>query len=152
MTSPIAIKIALANLSDEIDTEEIYQYIESNSNDLETYQLDSTKVTAAAIDYIAILSIVGSIASTASLLWMAYEKFIARKRQKNSDAGIYIVIHLSEKERIEFWIGKTHNDKDQFINEFTFRVTEFSKSKKSKKKFNEIKKDITHSGVWKKRK
>jgi hypothetical protein len=83
MTSPIPIKIALANLGGSVDVDEIYQYIESNSNDLETYELDSSKVTAAAIDYIAILNAAGSVASLASLLWMAYEKYILPKKQDN---------------------------------------------------------------------
>jgi hypothetical protein len=152
MESAVPIKIALANVGDLADPGEIFKFIETGSTDLETYELDGSKVTAAAIDYLAILSAVGSVASVASLLWMAYEKFIASRKRPESDAGLYIVISLTEHEHIEFWIGKTHKDREKFIKEFTVKVTAFRKTRQAQKELEEMKRDIARSGVWKKRK
>jgi len=152
MESSLAIKIALANTGHDVNPNEVYNYIESNSKEIEAYQLDSTKVTAAAIDYILLLSAVGSAASIASLLWMAYDKFIAPKKKHNATAGLYIVIHLSDKERIEFWIGNTHIAKDEFIKEFTSKVTTFRNTKEARKEFEATKQQVSRSGNWIKRK
>ena len=130
MTYKISIGLALANLPEACDAEEIMQFIANSSEDYDTYTLAPAPpgtIRGAAID-IALVGTAGSIASIARLLWMAYDKFIAQRRRKDQDdAGIYIVIHRPDGTIIEFWIGKTHKDRGKFIEEFTKQVLSIQK-------------------------
>lgn len=108
MANPVAIQIALANLSGRVSSEVIYNFIESASDNIETYELDSTKVSAAAIEYVVLLSVAGSIASLATLLWMVYDKFIApTKRSSSDEAGIYVVLRRPDGNLVEFLSERT---------------------------------------------
>lgn len=156
MSNPLALQIALANLgylNDKPDIEEIYNFIESEIVNIETYQLDSKKVSAAAIDYVILLGVVGSVASIASILWMTYEKFIAPKKANDKDnSGIYITMRKPDGSLIEFWIGNEYKNRDIFIKDFTHEVSNFKESGDSIQHFHETSIEVKNSGHWIQRK
>lgn len=153
MTKPLAIQISLANLSGRVGPEDVYRFIESTGEDIETYKLDSRKVSAAAIDYVVLLCAAGSVASLASLLWMAYEKFIAPTKSTPSDqAGIYVVLRRPDGSLVEFFIGKEYKDRELFIGDFTATVTALRDSGDSQVHYQEVIFEVKRSGLWIKRK
>jgi Protein of unknown function (DUF2442) len=122
----IIVGIGLANLPNEVDDVTLTQALIDDSQFL-TYTLAPTPpgvVRCAALDLMLILGATASVASIASLLWTAYEKFIAPKKKEYDDSGIYISISRPDGEIIEFWIGKTHNDRDVFLREFSKIVSD----------------------------
>lgn len=150
MDNPVVLKMALANTGYGIEeAEEVYDFIETNSKNIETYQLDANRVTVAAIDYVIILGSLGSVASIAALLWMAYEKFIAPKKRKKEDtSGIYIHIDSEEGNPLEFWLGNEFKEKDLFIECFTKKVTEFADMKRTQEIYTKTKIELESSGRW----
>lgn len=153
MANPVAIQIALANLSGRVSSEVIYNFIESASDNIETYELDSTKVSAAAIEYVVLLSVAGSIASLATLLWMVYDKFIApTKRSSSDEAGIYVVLRRPDGNLVEFFIGKDYKDRDIFIEDFKTTITELRNSSDYLPEYQKVILEIQRTGLWIKRK
>jgi len=126
MKSPIAIQMSLANVGGLTKPEEVYEFIERNTTDVKSYYLDASRAkgqVAAAIEYVLILGVVGSLASIASLLWMAYDKFIANKKKNPDDtAGLYIAIQHPDGTLYHFWLGNDYKDRDIFIEEFTEKI------------------------------
>ena len=126
MKSPIAIQISVANVGSLIKPEELYDFIERNTADVKSYYLDASRAKGhvlAAIEYVMILSAVGSVASIASLLWMAYDKFIAEKKRNPDDtAGLYIAIEHPDGTLYQFWLGNEYKDRELFIEEFTEKM------------------------------
>lgn len=135
-----------------MDAQEIYNFIESQAEKIETYQLDSKKVSKAGIDYIIILNAVGSVASIASLLWTAYEKFIKPAKINDDTGGLYINIDSQKEGRTEFWLGNTDKDKEVFIQNFTTKISSFQKTESAAQLYEVTELEIKHSGSWIKRK
>lgn len=153
MAKPLAIQLAFANLSGRVDPKSVYRFIESTGGDIETYELDSRKVSAAAIDYVLLLGAAGSVASLASLLWMAYEKFIAPTKSTPADqAGIHVALHQSDGSLVEFFIGKEYKDRELFIGDFTSTVTALRESGDSEAHYQEVSVEVKRSGLWIRRK
>lgn len=126
MKSPVAIQMSLANVGDLARSEEVYDFIERNAADVKSYVLDASRVKGrivAAIEYVLILGVVGSVASIASLLWMAYDKFIGNIKKNSDDtAGLYIAIQDPDGTVTHFWLGNEYKDRDIFIEKFTESV------------------------------
>jgi hypothetical protein len=87
----VALQLTLANVDNRVNTDEIYNFIEANLDNIQTYGLDperlKDKYFAAAVDYTMLLSVAADVASLASLLWIAYDnssevgKFLRRMMQ-----------------------------------------------------------------------
>jgi hypothetical protein len=127
MTNEISIGISFANLPSDVDCAPIRKFILDNGDGYELYTLAPAKpgyMRAAAFDIMLVLYATGSAASLATLLWMAYDKFIAPKKSKETDsAGIYIGIRHPDDKVSEFWIGNTHKRREIFVKEFESKVT-----------------------------
>jgi hypothetical protein len=129
----ISVGIALANTHGSVDTEQFYSFIESQKGDFETYNRampppGSISVYATALDYMVLLNIAGSAASIASILWMAYEKFIVPKKKKDDNAGIVVIIQKDNGMSDQFWIGNTDKSKEIFIQSFSHKVNKIRNS------------------------
>jgi hypothetical protein len=151
----VAIGLALANTRDTVDPEEVFSFIENQSSNLETYEMSPPApgmVRAAAIDYMLLLNIAGSIASIASILWMAYDKFIAPKKNKNDNAGIVIIIRKDDGTNEQFWIGNTDKSKEVFIETFTQKIETIRHSKVSGESTERINKELSVQSIWTRRK
>ncbi len=120
----VAVGIALANLSGRVQPEQVYSFIESKAGGVQTYQLvpPPGAVVKAVIDYYMILSVGGSAASIAAVLWMAYDRFIAPTKTDSSDAGIVVLLRKDDGTSDQFWIGKTDDCQSVFVENFSHKV------------------------------
>jgi hypothetical protein len=119
---PIAIQIALANTHGTVSPEEVYRFIEGQDGDFTAYQRRPPApgvVEGAAVDYALVLGVTGSVASLASLLWRAYDKFIAPKKSDKDSAGIVIILQRDDGTSSQFWIGNMQKGQDMFMKEFS---------------------------------
>jgi predicted nucleotidyltransferase len=154
---PVPLQVSLANVHQKVKPEGIYSFIETHADNIQTFWLDPEKVRArricAAIEYLIVLGAIGSVASIASLLWAAYEKFIGqRKKSKDDDAGLYISIEHPDGTRYNFWIGKEYKDREIFIQEFTKKVEEVREHPDTPMKTKEVISKIIHEDIWSQRK
>ena len=122
--SRVVLNMSLANVGGTVKGHEFYGFIEDNLDSIATYKLEARgRDVCAAIEYNMILGAVGSVASVASLLWMAYDKFIgSKKKTSGDDAGLYIAIVDPDGTMYHFWLGNEYKDRDIFIEKFTERV------------------------------
>lgn len=108
MAKPLILKISVADprvSGEEVD--KVYGYIENNLKSAECYRLDRSKVTAAAIEFIAILRDVAAVATIADFLFNVW-KYNKDKGKLyvavDPEKGIQIMIsdHTSKIEIEEF--------------------------------------------------
>lgn len=150
----VAIGVALANTSQAVDPEQVYSFIEAQSQDVETYELAPPppgSIRAAALDYMLLLSIAGSAASIASILWMAYEKFIASKKN-NDSSGIVVVIRKDDGTNDQFWIGHTDKSREVFVQTFTKKVETIRRSKATGESTERVNEELSVNSMWTRRK
>jgi len=151
----VALQLTLANVFNGVNIEEVYSFIESNLDDVDTYYINPEPghCVAAALDYTMLLSLAADFASLASLLWIAYDKFIgSRKSSPKDDAGIYIGIPFPNGKIMPFWIGNDYKDKDIFIETFVECIEELKQNPDSFRVAINIKSEMEHSKIWAKRK
>jgi hypothetical protein len=156
MSHATVLGIGIANCPLDVDTEGLMQFIDGADGEFETFSLKPKEPGTfrhAAFDYTVILSAMGSVASIAALLWMAYDKFIAPKKSRQyDDAGLYIGIRKPDSSVVDFWIGREHSDKDIFIKDFTAKVTAIHETGGDDDFYSEAEAEIKHTGIWVKRK
>jgi len=115
-STEIAVGIALANLPHGSDDSKIQGFIQQNLQDGKAYRLAKRGgIQGASIDFLVVLYSSGSLASLAAVLWMAYDKFIARNKDAADDAGIVVTLGPGQ----QLWIGKEFKDKDIFVHALT---------------------------------
>ena len=150
MENPVILKISLANTSNyDFHPEELYEFLESDKGSVHGYKFEPKGLAAAAIDYVLILGIVGSTASIASLLWIAYEKFIgSKKRDKADSAGLFISLDVEGGSDFMFWIGKDYVDKELFIRIFSKKLAEFKETNRASEVYKETLEEIGNSENW----
>lgn len=151
----IAIGIALANTHGAVDAEQVFSFIESHKDDFETYKLALPRpgtIRAAALDYMLLLNIAGSAASLASILWMAYDKFIAPKKDKNESAGIVVIIRKNDGTNEQFWIGHTDKTKEIFIKSFSEKVETVRRSELPGESTERAIEELKTESIWIRRK
>jgi hypothetical protein len=103
---------------------------------------------ASKVDLTLVLGAVGSVASIASLLWTAYERFIApKKTSQQDDGGIYIVINRPDGTTETFGIGNTEKDREVFVSRFSKKITEI-RDADDPSFWREAVAEIEESGIW----
>lgn len=147
------LQLTLANVDNRVNNDEVYSFIEENLDGIQTYSLEpKSEYFAASFDYTLLIA-VGSVAQLAEVLWMAYDRFIGRRKISPKDeAGIYIVNTLPNGSRTEFYIGKEYKDKDIFIRDFIDHIGELKLDPDSSSDAISIKSDIENNENWVKRK
>ena len=151
----IAIGIALANTRGAVDAEQVFSFIESHKDDFETYKLAPPRpgsIRAVAPDYMLLLDIAASAASIASILWHAYDKFIAPKKDKNDSAGIVVIIRKDDGTNEQFWIGHTDKTKEIFIKTFSEKVETLRRSELPGQSTEHTIEKINTESIWIRRK
>lgn len=73
MRNPLLLKICVANPSSGAKVDEVYRAIEDHLENAQCYRLDRSKVTAAAIDFVVILSSAAAITTIASFLYRIWK-------------------------------------------------------------------------------
>lgn len=153
--NPVAIQMAIANAGDSVEPAALYSFVEGEAADIETYvpaPPPPGAIRAAAVDFVFVLNVAGSIASLASLLWLAYEKFIASRHSASSNAGLILMIRTDDGELTSFWIGNQHRDRDLFIEEFTAKVEAARRAETDGQATERMVAEVRFSGHWVRRK
>lgn len=116
---PITLGIALANLPERGIATDVQEYLDTKgAASIKPVALPGRGgITAAAFDYWGVLSKASDILQVGGALWFIYERFIAPKKPAASDAGVYIVVP-SNVRGTEFWLGKTHKSRAEFLRDF----------------------------------
>ncbi len=139
------------NLPNEVDVRALERSLIVEDPEIQTYLRASTPAgvpRAGAVDLTLILGSVGSIASIASLLWTAYEKFIApKKHSQRDDAGIHIVIRRPDGTIDKFWIGNTEKNREVFVSKFSATITEI-RDADDPSFWREAVAEIEETGTW----
>ena len=127
--NPIVFGVGFASLPNGVDVRALKRLLVVEGSEIQTYGRAPASTGVAhggAFDLTLVLGAAGSVASLASLLWTAYEKFIAPKKtsQKDDDAGINIVISRPDGTVEKFGIGNTERDREVFVSKFSKTITE----------------------------
>ena len=152
---PVAVQLAVANILDRVEPEEVYAFIETEGEGIVTYAAAPPppgSIQNVACDFMLVLSAAGSVASLASLLWLAYEKFIAGKKTERPNAGIVLTIPRDDGPPVTFWIGHQHKDRDLFVRDFTARVDAIRESNEGGKSTEQVSVEVKFAGRWIRRK
>ena len=144
----IPIGFSLANCSG-VRSEDVYKFIANRAQNCELYTLRPGGFQAAALDACLLLGAVGSVASIASLFWMAYDKFIApTKRDDHDDAGIYVAVRKPDGTVIAVWLGKNVKSKDEFVKQFEVIVDTAKGNAELRSENERTTADLERSGSW----
>lgn len=144
----LGLMLSVANPNSTDVCENVYTEISTNFPDSAgDYRLDAKGgIVAASIEYVVLLSAVGSVASVASLLWQAYDKWIAPKKDRSS---LYVCI--DPQRDLHWMLGDVFKDKDTFVADFTQRVEGYIKTEEGKARFVETKR-LVEGHLWVSRK
>src|SRR2546425_2658001 len=116
----LVIGIGLEDLPDECDLPGLKRFL-ANQTGFRTYGLAPTAPGVphgAGLDLMLVLGTTASVASIASLLWTAYDKFIASKKSRERKGVLHIIIRRPDGGTIDFQIGKDQ-ERDVFITDFS---------------------------------
>ncbi|HKP36329.1 MAG TPA: hypothetical protein VJT71_05685 [Pyrinomonadaceae bacterium] len=109
------IGMTLANCGG-VKGDEVYEFIAHNVPGTSAYAFRPKGPATAALDFYLVLGAIASVTSIANVLWMAYDRFIApRKQAANDSAGIYIAVQLADGEVTEIWLGRDVSTKEEFF-------------------------------------
>jgi hypothetical protein len=87
MDKPLLLKICVANpMSDISEIDKVYMDIVNNVGSAEFYQLDRSKVTGAAIEFVAILTSSSAIATIAKIVYEIWKKH-------KQDGDLYVAVN-----------------------------------------------------------
>lgn len=107
--------MTLVDCGGQVDAQEVYDFIAMNLDGVTSYQFKPRGIAAAALDFFLVLTAVASVAQIASVLWMAYDRFIVpRKRAAKESAGIYIAVMRRDGTVIDVRLGSDILTKDEF--------------------------------------
>lgn len=147
-TFKIPIGLSVANLGDSVETRRIYEFIAEVDSGYQAYALRSRGgKAAAALDFYVLLSAIGSVASLAGILWMAYDRFIAPRRSHGQDqAGFYIAIRRPDGTVIDLWLRG--QPRDEFIQQFEITIDEACGNTDFRVEYERTVAELEQSGNW----
>ena len=99
-----------------------------------------------------LLNIAGSAASIASILWLAYEKFILPKKKKDDNNGIVVIIKKDNGTSDQLWIGSTEKSKEIFIQKFSHQVDKIRNSETAGESTSHTNEKLRIESLWIRRK
>jgi hypothetical protein len=100
-------------------------------------------------DWIAIISITSSVITIGQVLWAAYRKIIAYKKENNPSCDAKLIFELKngDNEFVQIVLGSEFTSEEEFLPEFERRIINtFKKSKKGEISLKEI---VEESVQWK---
>ena len=83
---------------------------------------------------------------------MAYDKFIAPKKNMDDSAGIVVIIRKDNGTNDQFWIGHTDKSREVFIETFSKKVETIRHSKSSGESTEHINEELKAESMWIRRK
>lgn len=120
------IGITLANCS-TVNGKEVYDFIARNVPGTSAYAFRPKGLATAALDFYLVLGAIASVTSVANVLWMAYDRFIAPKKDcQNDSQAILIAVQQANGELIKIWLGRDVLTKEEFVRQFADLATQVS--------------------------
>lgn len=151
MGNEILISGALANTYGKANTQDLVDFLVSETDDLAVYQLRQRPgtITAAAFDWQAIIGTTASLLYIGELIWRAYERFIKPLRENDIDSRsfLYIVVKNPDGKSVQFSLGTDKLEREDFIEFFNRAVSDMrlsSHSDENSPKYPEIE----NSDIW----
>jgi len=114
----VLVQAALANAGYAKSTELLLAFLQENVQEAVFYkQIPRPRVIMnTALDWQMVAN-VASIATIAGVLWNAYEKLIAPRKDTNRNAFVYVIV-LIGKRQLSFNICEEYGDEQTFTNAF----------------------------------
>jgi hypothetical protein len=135
LRKPLVLKISVANPSSVEGADDVYASIENGLEGAECYRLDRSKVTAAAIEFVVILSSAAAIATIANFLYNVWKD--------NRDKGhLYVYLNPDVQIMIE---GQTSMIE---IEEIQRRINNIQASGQLTQMDHEILEEIKQKRIW----
>jgi hypothetical protein len=108
----IPIGMTIENCGDDIDAQQLYNFVAESVTGAAAYALRPTGATAASLDFYLVVSSIASVASIADVLWMAYDRFIAPKTPRKSESVAIKIAVFGSDSAIELRLGEEVSKKD----------------------------------------
>lgn len=136
MSKPLLLKISVANPTSP-ESDSVYSTIENGLKDAECYRLGRSKVTAAAIEFLVILTSAAAVATIANFLYNVWKD--------NRDKGeLYIAIDPDSNTQIMI-SGKTIEVE---IEDFQRKIDMVQRSDKVIQMDQELLDEIRRKRIW----
>ena len=135
----LILKICVANPKSGVNVNEVYQDISKNLENSQSYLLDSSQVSGAAIELVVLVSGVAAIVTIADFLWKMWEKH----KEKGQ---LYITI--DPEKRVNIMISDQTTEKE--IQEFQKKIDDYFESGEINKMDEEILYEVENTKIWKK--
>jgi hypothetical protein len=152
MTNKIIIGGALANTHGQAKTQDLVHFLAERTDDMDIYVLQARpgSITAAALDWQAILGTTADIIQVCNLLWDAFKKFIKpiRDKEKNSRSFLYIVVKHPDGRSMQFSLGTDILNKEDFMKLFKQAVQEIRTSSNPDGLGDMAIQEIEQSDIW----
>ena len=152
MTNKIIIGGALANAHGQVKTQDLVNFLAERTDDMAIYVLRPRpgSITAAALDWQAILGTTADIIAVGGLLWAAFERFIKpiRDKEKNSRSFLYIVVRHPDGRFMQFSLGTDILNKEDFMELFKQAVKEIRTSTNPEELGDTAIQEIEQSDIW----
>ena len=126
MATQIAFGLTVANTR-ITSPDEILDFLESENQHVSSFRRapDFRAGPQASVnDYLLVLNTAGSVASVASILWLAYEKFVQQRKTADDadNAGVIIFVRPMKRAPVNFWLGGREISKEEFFRDFTTKI------------------------------
>ncbi|NQT61938.1 MAG: hypothetical protein HQ556_03170 [Candidatus Marinimicrobia bacterium] len=143
---------AVPNVNDRYTTDELLQFLQSETNELDFYRPIPRPgvIQSAAFDWSAVINLTASSITIASILWIAYLKFIKPALTAGNDqAELFIALDNDNDNSTSFVLSGAPIDKDSFIIEFSETIETMRKDQ-SVEESERIERKFRLSGHYKK--
>lgn len=142
---------ALVDVDKEVSTDDLLRFLSKNVPEGIFYKLQPPpgRITAAAIDWRAVLQNMANVATIATVLWGAYTQFIKPIHEKdpNSNPAIFIYMKNEAGESDQFMIGGDIKDKEILVQRFLESTRQLKLDSPENFPREELE-ELKHSGYW----
>jgi len=137
LRNPLILKISVANPSFSAKVDDVYRDIENSLEGVECYRLDSSKVTAAAIEFVVVLSSVAAVATIANFLYNIWKD--------HRDKG-QLYVAIDPDRGVQIMISESTSEVE--IEEFQRKINKVQVSGQLTKMDQEMLEEIKRKQVW----
>lgn len=153
LSSGVPLGITVTNTFEEGISDQVYDLLQEELSDAETLtHAPSGGLSGAAVDVWVVLGAIGSIASVASILWTAYDKFVAKPGDSNANRGIYVAFTDQRGFTRTIWIGVEENSKDAVEKKLRDICLEIDKDDSLRLRLNQIGEELKREPTMRRRK
>jgi hypothetical protein len=151
MSSALTIGGAFANCGRDAPQEEFLEFLAQETPDLPMFRFVPApgRITAAALDWQAVLGTGADLVAYATVLWAAYERFVKPrlgKRDEGHEPFLFVSVRRADGTFAQFSLGREYDDQDVFIDQFSNRVSELRSG--DGESDEEVLSEVSHQQEW----